>query len=151
MRKLYGLIEGLVAASALSASVACAPPVVLAPDTTKPGVAVLAEPVAAGGLVTPGSWQGGGLSVAADASDCPHHQEELERALDLRSADACPIVREQPPTEVGDGDAELPPSIAPHCYELGASILVVQYLKVKTSCTKVVGLAVLPRRPRSGK
>lgn len=87
--------------------------------------------------------------MKVDASvPCPHDKEALESALGVDEAKSCPTVRKKvaPLTGTASGDDELGPAIAPHCYPVGNVIIVVQYEEPKTTCTRVVGLAVLPRK-----
>jgi hypothetical protein len=138
MRVLW-LLVGLALAAG------CSTPVVQ-PKTGAAAVVAL-KPMASAGIVEATSWKNGTLIALDDsATECPHHKVQLERSLGDEDAEACAVVRLKEAPPIGDGDAEIPAPIAPHCYPVGPIIVVVAYEQKKTTCTRVTGLAVLPRK-----
>jgi hypothetical protein len=124
--------------------VGCGPKVVQPANGV--GAVVSVKPASVAGLVAATDWHSGQLTPQLDTNPCPHDKEEFEKALGLQAAEACPIVREKLAPASGDGDAEIPKPIAPHCYEAGSLLIVVRYEEPKTTCTRIVGMAVLPRK-----
>jgi len=148
------------AIAGISVSLAgCGPTVVQPAQGT--GAVISVKPLAVAGLAEATAWINGDLTPTPDPNPCPHHKEEFEKALKLTDAEACPIVRQAqagsgkqhdsgaatPLVPVsGDGDAEIPKPIVPHCYAVGSIIIVVRYEQPKRECSRIVGIAVLPKK-----
>jgi hypothetical protein len=132
-------------------AIGCATPALDA-DTSRPAARVSAQPTVAYGLTKP-NW-GTGLPVpSAPADACPREKETLESALGIKAAEACGSLRELRAlqggdgTGIGNGDRPVDPkSYAPFCYRLGHTILVAEYEKTGTQCTRLVGLSLAAMR-----
>lgn len=135
----------------------CAPTVVEPARGT--GAVISVKPLPVAGLADATAWKNGDLTPTPNLDACPHQKEEFEKALQLTDAEACPIVREVKAVggkqgsgatalvpASGDGDAELAKPIAPHCYAVGSVIIVVRYEEPQTHCSRIVGIAVLPKK-----
>jgi hypothetical protein len=132
----------------------------LLPDKSRALAYVTTNRPIAAGLVPAGSWKDDAAMPrpGPPSSPCPREKEELEAALGLTAADACGDIRRKdapgfadadsratgsaaPPG--GDGDAPIASAVAPHCYPIGKHILVVEYERRKTQCSRIVGMAFL--------
>jgi len=116
----------------------------LAPDKSRAVAYVTTNGTPSAGLVPACTWKDTGLPrPTAPATACPHEREEFEAALGLKAAEACGDIRRQDAPRTGDLDHPVGVPIAPHCYALGARILVVEYEERATTCSHIVGMAFL--------
>src|SRR5687767_7482638 len=113
----------------------------LAPDKTRDAAYVRGQP-GRGALVRPPDWGTAWPPSPQPPAACPHDKEELEAATGLAPAEACGEIRSSPVPAMGDGDAPIAAPIAAWCYRAGDLIVVVEYEQVRTTCSRIVGMAV---------
>jgi hypothetical protein len=82
--------------------------------------------------------------LTQEGGACLDEQAKVEADLGVASV-ACPVVQRAPAPAVVDADADAPIAAVGFqilCYQLGTSVLVVEYTQTSTHCSHVVGLAV---------
>jgi hypothetical protein len=136
--------SGVIAATLALA--ACSPPV---PNTSIGGAYVQRGVSSAripSGVYAADVWSKGWPPDAVEAPNCATEKADFERLTGLEELAACGDVRARSAPAVGDGDTPVAIPTAPHCYALGKVMLVVEFEEVKTGCTRIVGLGVVPTK-----